>query len=126
MCFRSSPPVESELSRRGGHEERVAYAIDGGVEQVQRAWDIAGGKGAININVLWEMGGAQRVLEGILERTRGLVTGVTCGAGMPYRLSEIAAEHQVHYLPIISSARAFRALWTRAYSDRKSTRLNSI
>src|SRR3546814_979927 len=61
------------------------------------------------------MGGAQRVLEGILERTRGLVTGVTCGAGMPYRLSEIAAEHQVHYLPIISSARAFRALWKRAY-----------
>src|SRR3546814_7309250 len=50
------------------------------------------------------------------ERTRGLVTGVTCGAGMPYRLSEIAAEHQVHYLPIISSARAFRALWKRAYS----------
>src|SRR3546814_3913808 len=35
---------------------------------------------------------------------------------MPYRLSEIAAEHQVHYLPIISSARAFRALWKRAYS----------
>ncbi|API59454.1 2-nitropropane dioxygenase [Tardibacter chloracetimidivorans] len=110
------PQVYSELSRRGRHEELVAYAIDGGVEQVQRAWDIAGGKGAININVLWEMGGAQRVLEGILERTKGLVTGVTCGAGMPYRLSEIAAEHQVHYLPIISSARAFRALWKRAYS----------
>ena len=45
------------------------------------------GKGAININVLWEMGGAQRVLHGVLERTKGLVTGVTCGAGMPYKLS---------------------------------------
>ena len=73
------------------------------------------GKGAININVLWEMGGAQRVLHGVLERTKGLVAGVTCGAGMPYKLSEIAASYGVNYLPIISSARAFRALWKRAY-----------
>ena len=71
--------------------------------------------GAININVLWEMGGAQRVLHGVLERTKGLVTGVTCGAGMPYKLSEIAASYGVSYLPIISSARAFSALWKRAY-----------
>ena len=35
---------------------------------------------------------------------------------MPYRLSEIAAHYGVYYLPIISSARAFRALWKRAYS----------
>jgi NAD(P)H-dependent flavin oxidoreductase YrpB (nitropropane dioxygenase family) len=35
---------------------------------------------------------------------------------MPYRLSEIAASYDVNYLPIISSARAFRALWKRAYS----------
>ena len=76
---------------------------------------MASGKGAININVLWEMGGAQRVLHGVLERTKGLVSGVTCGAGMPYKLSEIAASYGVNYLPIISSARAFRALWKRAY-----------
>ncbi|HBM73442.1 MAG TPA: nitronate monooxygenase, partial [Erythrobacter sp.] len=44
------------------------------------------------------------------------VTGVTCGAGMPYKLAEIAAKHNVHYLPIVSSARAFRALWKRSYS----------
>jgi NAD(P)H-dependent flavin oxidoreductase YrpB (nitropropane dioxygenase family) len=62
------------------------------------------------------MGGAQRVLEGVLSRTRGLVNGVTCGAGMPYKLSEIAAQHGIYYYPIISSARAFRALWKRAYS----------
>ncbi len=61
------------------------------------------------------MGGAQRVLHGVLERTKGLVTGVTCGAGMPYKLSEIAASYGVNYLPIISSARAFSALWKRAY-----------
>lgn len=110
------PQVYHALTRRERHEELIEYAIAGAVEQVRRAFDIAGGAGAININVLWEMGGAQRVLQGVLERTRGLVAGVTCGAGMPYRLSEIAASHQVSYLPIISSARAFRALWKRAYS----------
>lgn len=110
------PQVYYAKTRRERHEELIRYAIDGAVDQVRRAFDLAGGKGAININVLWEMGGAQRVLEGVLERTRGLVHGVTCGAGMPYRLSEIAARHQVSYLPIISSARAFRALWKRAYS----------
>ena len=105
-----------ERTRVGRHEELIRYAIDGAVEQVKRAWEIAGGVGALNINVLWEMGGAQRVLEGVLEGARGLVHGVTCGAGMPYKLSEIAARYGVHYYPIISSARAFRALWKRAYS----------
>ena len=115
------PQIYSALTRRERHEELVAYAIEGAVQQVQRAYEMASGElqkglGALNINVLWEMGGAQRVLEGVLSRTRGLVNGVTCGAGMPYRLSEIAAHHGVHYYPIISSARAFRALWKRAYS----------
>jgi NAD(P)H-dependent flavin oxidoreductase YrpB (nitropropane dioxygenase family) len=109
------PQIYHALTRKERHEELIRYAIDGAVEQVRRAYDIASGKGAININVLWEMGGAQQVLEGVLEKTRGLVTGVTCGAGMPYRLSEIAQRFNVNYLPIISSARAFRALWKRAY-----------
>jgi nitronate monooxygenase len=103
------------LTRRERHDELIKFAIDGAVEQVKRAYDIADGKGAININVLWEMGGAQPILEGVLEQTRGMVAGVTCGAGMPYRLSEIAQRYNVSYLPIISSARAFRALWKRAY-----------
>jgi NAD(P)H-dependent flavin oxidoreductase YrpB (nitropropane dioxygenase family) len=110
------PQIYDQLTRRERHEQLVRYAIDGAVEQVKRAYDIASGKGAININVLWEMGGAQQVLEGVLEKTRGLVTGVTCGAGMPYKLSEIAARYNVNYLPIISSARAFRALWKRSYN----------
>jgi NAD(P)H-dependent flavin oxidoreductase YrpB (nitropropane dioxygenase family) len=109
------PQIYHDLTRQGRHAELIRYAIDGAVEQVRRAYDIASGKGAININVLWEMGGAQQVLEGVLEKTRGLVTGVTCGAGMPYKLSEIAARFNVHYLPIVSSGRAFRALWKRAY-----------
>jgi NAD(P)H-dependent flavin oxidoreductase YrpB (nitropropane dioxygenase family) len=110
------PQVYSQLSRLERHQQLIRYAIDGAVAQVQRAYEVSNGQGAININVLWEMGGAQEILEGVLERTKGLVTGVTCGAGMPYKLSEIAARHNVHYLPIISSARAFSALWKRAYS----------
>ena len=110
------PQVYDQLTRKERHEQLIRYAIDGASEQVKRAYEIADGKGAININVLWEMGGAQAVLEGVLEQTRGMVTGVTCGAGMPYKLAEIAARFNVHYLPIISSARAFRALWKRSYS----------
>jgi nitronate monooxygenase len=110
------PQVYAARTRQERHQELIQYAIDGAVEQVKRAFEIANGKGAININVLWEMGGAQPILHGVLERTKGMVAGVTCGAGMPYKLSEIASSYGVSYLPIISSARAFRALWKRAYS----------
>lgn len=110
------PQVYHTKTRRERHEELIRYGIDGAVEQVTRAYEIASGRGAININVLWEMGGAQQILHGILERTKGMVHGVTCGAGMPYKLSEIAAQYGVSYLPIVSSGRAFRALWKRAYS----------
>ena len=102
-------------TRTDRHEELVAYGIRGGIQQVELAHEVSGGKGAININVLWEMGGAQRVLHGILEACADKITGVTCGAGMPYKLSEIAAQYNVYYLPIVSSGRAFRALWKRAY-----------
>jgi nitronate monooxygenase len=117
--------VYAASTRRERHEELICFAIDGAVEQVKRAYDIANGQGAININVLWEMGAAQTILEGVLERTKGLVTGVTCGAGMPYRLGEIAARFNVNYLPIISSARAFRALWKRAY-NKVSERMGAV
>ncbi len=109
------PQLYKALTRRERHEELIKFGIDGAVEQVRRAYEIASGRGAININVLWEMGGAQQILEGVLEKTRGMVTGVTCGAGMPYRLAEIAQRFNVSYLPIISSARAFRLLGKRAY-----------
>lgn len=109
------PQVYRSRTRRERHEELIEYAIEGAVEQVKRAFELSSGKGAININVLWEMGGAQRILHGVLERTRGMVAGVTCGAGMPYKLSEIAASYETSYLPIVSSGRAFRALWKRAY-----------
>jgi nitronate monooxygenase len=107
-------------TRRDRHEELVAYAISGGITQAREAHEIAGGRGRIHANILWEMGGAERVITGVLEGARGLINGITCGAGMPYRLSDIAARFGVYYYPIVSSARAFNALWKRAYSKASS------
>ncbi len=110
------PQLYHGKTRRDRHEELVRYAIDGAITQAKKAWEMAGGKGRIHANILWEMGGAERVARGMLEGAKGLIHGITCGAGMPYRLSDIAREYGVHYYPIVSSARAFNALWKRAYS----------
>lgn len=114
------PQVYHGRTRVERHEELVRYAIQGGITQARRAYELAGGRGRINANILWEMGGAERVITGVLEGARGLINGLTCGAGMPYRLSDIAAKFNVHYYPIVSSARAFNALWKRAYSKAAS------
>ncbi|OYW08581.1 MAG: nitronate monooxygenase, partial [Rhodospirillales bacterium 12-71-4] len=106
----------SGRTRRERHEELVAYGIAGGIAQAKEAHERAGGQGRIHANILWEMGGAERVARGMLEGARGLIHGITCGAGMPYRLADIARDYGVHYYPIISSSRAFAALWKRAYS----------
>ncbi len=102
-------------TRRDRHEELIAYAIQGGISQARIAHDMSLGAGRIHMNVLWEMGGAERVLDGVLTGARGLIHGVTCGAGMPYKIAQIAASYGVYYYPIVSSARAFRALWKRSY-----------
>ena len=109
------PVVYRGHTRRERHNELIEYAIEGGITQARIAHDMANGDGCIHVNVLWEMGGAEEVLKGVLEGAKGLVHGVTCGAGMPYRIAEISARYGVYYYPIISSARAFRALWKRAY-----------
>ena len=109
------PQVYHGRTRRDRHEELVAYAIAGGLAQARIAHEVSSGQGRIHVNVLWEMAAAERVLHGILEGAKGLIHGVTCGAGMPYRIAEIAAKYGVSYYPIVSSARAFRALWKRAY-----------
>ncbi|HEX5320930.1 MAG TPA: nitronate monooxygenase [Stellaceae bacterium] len=109
------PQVYEGRTRRERHEELIAYAISGGIEQARVAHERSNGQGRIHMNVLWEMAAAERILHGVLEGARGLIHGVTCGAGMPYRIAEICAQYGVHYYPIVSSARAFRALWKRAY-----------
>jgi NAD(P)H-dependent flavin oxidoreductase YrpB (nitropropane dioxygenase family) len=109
------PQTYRGRTRRERHEELIAYAIAGGIEQARVAHERSNGQGRIHMNVLWEMAAAERILHGVLEGARGLIHGVTCGAGMPYRIAEICAQYGVSYYPIVSSARAFRALWKRAY-----------
>lgn len=109
------PYVYYGQTRRERHEELIAYAIRGAITQARVAHEVAGGHGRIHMNILWEMAAAERILHAVLEGAKGLIHGVTCGAGMPYRIAEICARYGVHYYPIVSSARAFRALWKRAY-----------
>ncbi|AQS84963.1 MAG: nitronate monooxygenase [Acetobacter aceti] len=110
------PQTYKGRTRRERQEELIDYAIRGGIAQAEIAHERSGGRGRVHANILWEMGGSERVIEGVMEGAKGLIHGLTCGAGMPYRLSEIAAKFGVHYYPIVSSARAFNALWKRAYS----------
>ncbi|MDH5748486.1 MAG: nitronate monooxygenase, partial [Rhodospirillales bacterium] len=109
------PQIYHAKTRRGRFDELVKYAIEGGITQARIAHEISNGQGRIHMNVLWEAGGTERILHGVLEKVKGMVHGITCGAGMPYKLSEIASKYDMYYYPIISSARAFRALWKRAY-----------
>ena len=101
------------------HEEMIGYAIRGGVAQAQVAHEISGGNGRVHMNMLWEMADSERIIEGVLEKAKGLINGITCGAGLPYRLGELASRFGVYYYPIVSSARAFQVLWKRAYANFK-------
>ena len=109
------PHEYSGKTRLERHHEMVNFSIRGTIDQVRKAWEISKGEGLININMLWELGGAQDILHGVLEKTKGMVSGITCGAGMPFKLGELASKYGVNYYPIVSSGRAFNLLWRRAY-----------
>lgn len=113
--------LEKYLSRdrKERHQEMIEQSIKGGIAQAQIAHEIAGGNGRIHMNMLWELGGSEQILNGVLEKAKGLIHGVTCGAGLPYKLGEIASRFGVYYYPIVSSARAFQILWKRAYANFK-------
>src|SRR5690606_37539149 len=111
------PQLYFGRTRRVRHEELIAHAIRGAIHQARVAWERSNGQGRMHMNVRWEMGGAERILHGVLEGARGLVHGGTCGAGMPYKVGEIAASYGVYYYPIEASSRGVRALWKR--SDKK-------
>ncbi len=117
---RRIPQVYNGRTRRERQEELVGYSVRGAVAQARQAYELSGGLGRIHANILWEMGAAERIITEVLDQAKGLIHGITCGAGMPYRLSDIAARFGIHYYPIVSSARAFNALWKRAYSKAAS------
>lgn len=118
-CYDSNgrliPQIYRGRTRRERHAELIDFAVRGALYQARVAYESASGRGRIHMNVLWEMAAAETILHRTLEAAKGVINGVTCGAGMPYRIAEICSRYGVHYYPIVSSARAFRALWKRAY-----------
>ena len=78
---------------------------------------VQGTLGALRFKYQSAMQEAIPVVDGVLGEVKNFIHGITCGAGMPYRLAEIASKHGVFYYPIVSSARAFRALWLRSYKN---------
>jgi len=111
------PQVYHSSTRSERFEELKAYAIQGGIEQARIAHETRAGNGRIHMNVLWEAGGTVPILHGVLSEVADLIHGVTCGAGMPYKVAEIVAQYGVNYYPIVSSSRAFNALWKRSYKN---------
>ncbi|MDR3078986.1 MAG: nitronate monooxygenase [Rickettsiales bacterium] len=97
------------------HLEMIQNSIAGIVSHARAARDIARGRGRIHLNVLWEMGGTEKILDGALSKLRGMVQGIACGAGLPYRLGDICAKFRINYFPIVSSMRAFRILWKKSF-----------
>ena len=106
----------NRLKRQERHEDLIKGAIKGGIKQAQIAHEIAGDNGRIHANELWELTDSEIVIREVLKGAKGLIHGVTCGAGLPYKLGEIASENGVYYYPIVSSSRALMILWKRAYS----------
>ncbi len=109
------PQIYHAKTRRERHEELIKYAIQGGISQIKIAREIAGLNVPLHVNIMWEMAASELIVSEVLEQSKGLINGITCGAGMPYRLSKIATKHNLYYYPIISSGRAFNALWRRSY-----------
>lgn len=85
----------STISER--HEMFIDATISGCTSQAKIAHKISNGNGRIHMNIMWEMAGAERILNEVLEKTRGLIHGITCGAGMPYKLAEICSNFSVYY-----------------------------
>lgn len=109
-------PVKS-THRKDRSREVIEFSIEGSIREIKKAFEISKGKGRIHLNILWGIAGAEEIIERVLEKTQGMLNGITCGAGMPYKLASIASKYKVFYYPIISSARAFNILWSRAYKE---------
>ena len=110
------PLVYKGKNRLERHEELMQDSIAAAIDQAKLARDVCGGKGRIHMNLLWEAAGTERIIHGVMEKAQGLIHGITCGAGMPYKIAPLAERYNFYYYPIVSSMRALRALWKRSYS----------
>ncbi len=97
-------------------KELIEYGVKGCLDQARIAHEESKGNGLVFMNVLWEQGGSQELLKSVLEKAKGTIKAISCGAGMPFKLADICSENNVFYNPIVSSVRAFQLLWKRSYS----------
>ncbi len=97
-------------------KELMQHAIKAGISQAKIAYHKAAGNGCIHMNILWGLANVEFIITEILKKANNLIHGIVCGAGLPFKLAEIAAKYSVYYYPIVSSSRTFEILWRRAYS----------
>ncbi|GHT91634.1 2-nitropropane dioxygenase [Alphaproteobacteria bacterium] len=109
------PLIYHAKSRTDRRREMIEYAVSGAIAQARIAREVSNGSGRIHMNALWEMGASEEILERVLVEAKDCIHGVVCGAGMPYALAELASRFGVYYYPIVSSARAFSALFRRSF-----------
>lgn len=111
----TAPLIFNGRTRAERQKELIEYGIKGCLDQAGIAHEESKGEGLVFMNVLWEQGGSQELLRAVLAKAKGTIKAISCGAGMPFKLSEICAENKVFYNPIVSSLRAFQLLWRRSY-----------
>ena len=108
-------PVFRGASRAERQKELIDFGVRGCLDQAAIAHETSRGQGCVAMNILWEQGGSQELLKDVLARAKGTIRAISCGAGMPFRLADIAAENKVFFNPIISSVRVLQLLWKRSY-----------
>lgn len=108
-------PVFHGKSRQEKQNELIEYGIRGCIAQANIAHEESKGNGLIFMNILWEQGGAQELLNNVLEKAKGTIKAISCGAGMPFKLADICSNNKVFYNPIVSSARVLQLLWKRSF-----------
>ncbi len=109
-------PIFKGKSRAEKQRELIDFGIKGCLDQAKIAHEESKGNGLVFMNVLWEQGGSQELLKSVLEKAKGTIKAISCGAGMPFKLADICAENKVFFNPIISSVRVLQLLWKRSYS----------
>ena len=108
-------PFFRKKSRAERQDELVHYSVKGCLDHAALAHETSRGQGLVAMNILWEQGRAQELLTRVLEKAKGTIKAISCGAGMPFKLADICAANKTFYNPIVSSARTLRLLWKRSF-----------
>ncbi len=83
---------------------------------VQRAKEIAGGNGAVGVNILYCISEYGRVVKDAVDAGADLII---TGAGIPLKLPEYVGDAEVALVPIVSSARVLKIIcksWMHRYN----------